>query len=462
MNLSRGNMDFQKILDEIDFKTYACTFADVRIESSVTSAVRLKNGDIVQANSNPTSGYFIRVYNKGQWFYQSSTDFNTIDKNIRRLIELSHGYDDVKSNYTGPSYNGIHQLIKYENNRFDKITMDEKISVVRKYEPLKNKIPHVIEYMISYTDIYKQKFYKNSKGTMFSYDFNQAGLYFGATLKDGENLFEDSINNYASKFSDLLNLENKILELFKESQKFLNAKTVEPGKYDVVLSPELVGMFTHESFGHKSEADFMVGDPEAIKEWELGKKVGADILSIIDTGLHENSSGYCPIDDEGNLAKKNYLIKDGKLMGRLHSTETAHELNEEPTSNCRAMNFEWEPIVRMTSTYIEAGKDSFEEILKKAGNNALYFEGATHGTGGSTFTIAPKKAYRIKDGKLSEPLKVALISGSVFETLNNIEAVGSDFKLWNSAFGGCGKMSQMPLPVADGGPTILVKGMTVS
>jgi TldD protein len=126
------------------------------------------------------------------------------------------------------------------------------------------------------------------------------------------------------------------------------------------------------------------------------------------------------------------------------------------------MNFEWEPIVRMTSTYIEGGRDSFDEILKKAGDGALYLDGANHGTGGSTFTIAPSKAYRIKDGKLSEPLKVALISGSVFETLNNIEAVGSDFTLWNSAFGGCGKMSQMPLPVADGGPTILVKGMTVS
>jgi hypothetical protein len=66
----------------------------------------------------------------------------------------------------------------------------------------------------------------------------------------------------------------------------------------------------------------------------------------------------------------------------------------------------------MTSTYIEGGKDSFEEVLRKAGNNALYIAGASHGTGGSTFTIAPKRAYRIKDGKLSEPLKVALISGS--------------------------------------------------
>lgn len=455
-------MDFQKKIDEIDFKSFSCVFADVRIETTTSSVVRLKDGDIVQANSNPTSGYFIRVYNKGQWFYQSSTDFSKIELNIRRLVELSSEFENVKTNYTGPKYNGIHHLIKYENDRFDKVSMDEKITIVKKYDALKKQIANVAEYAISYSDVYRQKYYKNSNGTSFVYDFNQAGLYFGATLKDGENLFDDSSMHYASKYSDLLNLEKEIIKHFDEAQKFLTAKTVVPGKYDLVLSPELVGIFTHESFGHKSEADFMIGDPEAIKEWELGKKVGSDILSIIDSGLIENSSGYCPIDDEGNLAHKNYLIKNGKLTSRLHSTETAYELNEETTSNCRAMNFEWEPIVRMTSTYIEAGQDSFDEILKKAGNDALYLDGANHGTGGSTFTIAPRKAYRIKDGKLTEPLKVALISGSVFETLNNITAIGSDFKLWSSAFGGCGKMAQFPLSVADGGPTILVKGMTVS
>jgi TldD protein len=155
------------------------------------------------------------------------------------------------------------------------------------------------------------------------------------------------------------------------------------------------------------------------------------------------------------------LIKDGILTGRLHSNHTADVLEEKATGNARALNFEFEPIVRMTSTYIEGGKTSFEDLLKKA-DGGIYFYNFKHGSGGSTFTIAPIRAYMIKDGKLAEPVRVSVLSGSVFETLKQIEACGEDFHLKNSAFGGCGKLEQAPLPVADGGPSILVNGMQIS
>lgn len=205
----------------------------------------------------------------------------------------------------------------------------------------------------------------------------------------------------------------------------------------------------------------MMGDPEAVKAWQLGSMVGAPCLTIIDYGGQENTSGYCPIDDEGTPARKNYLIKNGVLTGRLHSTHTANVLGESPTSNARAMNFEYEPIVRMTSTYIENGNMTFDELLKRA-EGGLYFYNFKHGSGGSTFTIAPLRAYFIRNGKLAEPVRVSVISGSVFETLKNIEACGDDFHLESSCFGGCGKMEQWPLPVADGGPSILVNEMQVS
>ena len=96
-------------------------------------------------------------------------------------------------------------------------------------------------------------------------------------------------------------------------------------------------MFAHESFGHKSESDFMLGDENMKKEWTLGKKVGADILSIYDSG-EEEGSGYVPFDDEGTRTQKTYLIKNGVLTGRLHSAATAADLEEEVTGNARAIN----------------------------------------------------------------------------------------------------------------------------
>jgi TldD protein len=339
--------------------------------------------------------------------------------------------------------------------------MAEKISLMEGYECLARSLDKVTGTRLRYADIYKIKAFLNSAGTRFEYDFNQGGFVLSYTLKDGNAIFDDSFRAYASKFGELKSHQEKIEAQVKESRRFLSAPAIPPGKYRVLLDPEVTGVFTHESFGHKSEADFMLGNADALSEWSIGKKIGADCLTIVDSGNNPCTSGYCPIDDEGTPAQKNYLIKNGVLAGRLHSRETALQLQEKPTGNARAINFEFEPLVRMTSTYIEAGKESFESILSRS-DGAILVQGVKHGSGLSTFTIAPTRGYKILPGGALEPIRLTVISGSVFETLKNIEAVSSEFHLHSSALGGCGKMDQWPLPVADGGPYVLVKEMQVS
>ncbi len=454
-------MNLRRLLDELKLDVFNCHFVDVRIERTKSSGYLFLNGELVAANEKPVLGAFIRIHHHGSWFYSSTTEVQDLKGEIEKLVLIASKNAQSSQSFALPANNGAHHLIKHANEAFSLIPLKTKVTWGEKYLSLIKKIENLTESRIRYTDLYKEKFYKSSVGTEFSYDFNQAGFAFSATLKKGEDLFDDGYRKYGTKSSDFQNLEQEILDYFTEAQRFLTAKDVTPGKYKVVLSPEITGVFTHESFGHKSEADFMMGDPEATKEWKLGSKIGSDCLSIVDTGVHENTSGYCPIDDEGTLAQKTYLIKDGILTGRLHSNHTADVLEEKATGNARAMNFEFEPIVRMTSTYIEGGKTSFSDLLKQA-EGGIYFYNFKHGSGGSTFTIAPVRAYRIKDGKLAEPVRVSVLSGSVFETLKKIEACGEDFHLENSAFGGCGKGEQSPLPVADGGPSILVNGMQIS
>ncbi|MDD4973950.1 MAG: TldD/PmbA family protein [Bacteriovorax sp.] len=454
-------MNIKEILDQLDLKKFNCHFVDVRIERTQSSHFMFQNGELTSAGEKPVLGAFIRLYQNGSWFYSSTTAVTELETEIKKLLVLANENKPKASSYIVPSNNGIHHLINKAEDAFSKIPLNEKVKLGESYLPLLAKIKNVQDSRISYTDLYKEKFYKSSVGTEFSYDFNQAGFGFSCTLKSGEELFSDGFRSYVTKISELKNLEKQILDYFDEAQKFLTAETITPGKYKVVMSPEITGVFTHESFGHKSEADFMMGDPEATKEWKMGSLIGSTCLSIVDYGALDGNSGYCPIDDEGTLAQKNYLIKDGILTGRLHSTHTANVLEEKPTGNARAINFEYEPIVRMTSTYIEGGKTPFNELLKLA-DGGIYFYNFKHGSGGSTFTIAPVRAYRIKDGKLAGPVRVSVMSGSVFETLKKIEACGDDFHLVSSAFGGCGKMEQSPLPVADGGPSILVSEMQIS
>ena len=171
-------------------------------------------------------------------------------------------------------------------------------------------------------------------------------------------------------------------------------------------------------------------------------------------------SGYVPYDDEGSAATDTYLIKNGVLTGRLHSATTAAALNEELTGNARAINCDFEPIVRMTTTFVENGNSSFDDLVKGV-KNGYYVYTVKHGSGMSTFTIAPNIAYEIKDGKIGDPVKIAVITGNVFETLAAIDGVANDKQLLSFVTGGCGKMEQFPLNVGLGGPHVRVKEMNV-
>ena len=137
------------------------------------------------------------------------------------------------------------------------------------------------------------------------------------------------------------------------------------------------------------------------------------------------------------------------------------QLNEQVTGNARAMSFRFEPIVRMTNTYIEAGTQTVEELISGI-DDGFFIETYKHGSGLSTFTIAPSLAWRIRNGALAEPVKVAVITGNVFETLGDIDGISTeverDFQIW----GGCGKAEQWPLPVSLGGPHIRVARMNVA
>ena len=91
--------------------------------------------------------------------------------------------------------------------------------------------------------------------------------------------------------------------------------------------------------------------------------------------------------------------------------------------------------------------------------DGIYVYNVNYGTGSSTFTMQPNLCYRIRDGKLCEPVRANVITGSVFQALFDIDAVGDDFELFNTYT--CGKNGQS-VPVSAGGPTIRVKKLTVN
>lgn len=453
-------MDVKIRLKSLNLKSVPCEYCDIRVEETYETKVRINNREVTTAISESATGAFLRLRKNGQWYYSATTDLNTLQE---QLMNLANSMDLGNSSKWSrlPENNGVFENISYQGRNPTLIPLSEKVALVKKYDSLSELNPFVKSAQSGYKDTYRIKTFINSVGTFYQFDFAQCGGYISYDLADGEKKFTDHLSYYGETFDKIQGETEKLKKAVQNSTQFLNAPLVEPGKYRLLLSPAVTGVFVHESFGHMSEADGMIGDPKSKEVWQLGKKVAADFVSIVDSGLHQGGSGYCPIDDEGFKSTKTFLVKKGVLSGRLHSYDTADMMEEAPTGNGRALNFEYEPIVRMTSTYIENGTTSLNEIYKMA-EGAILVENFKEGTGGELFTIAPGRAYIIKDGKPHSPVRANVISGQLFETLLNIEAIGNDFDLDNSALGGCGKSGQFPLPVADGGPTILVKDMQVS
>ncbi len=436
-------------------------YSDVRIETRFKTAIRYRNGVLEECKQTTVKKAFIRVFDGEMWYYSSTYKLDGLQGELDKLYANATPNPNIAEDATVKRFQAnVAKIEKFKDCSLENVPLAEKQKLLTSNFEALNSSEYVKMTVALYSDRHSNYEFYSSKGADIKYDYQLCGVRFAVAMANGEENFDDSFGKSADSFAKIATSAKEVADFVKESENFLlNAKSITPGTYPVILSPETTGVFAHESFGHKSEADFMIGNETMKKEWAVGTKVGSDILSIYDSGL-EDGSGYVPFDDEGTKASKTYLIKNGVLTGRLQSAMTAAYLGEETTGNARAVDCDFEPIVRMTSTVIEAGKSTKEELFKKV-KHGYFIKNYKHGSGMSTFTIAPNLAYEIKDGKIGDPVKIAVITGSVFETLNLIDGVSDKAEVISSAFGGCGKMEQHPLNVAFGGPYVSISKMTV-
>lgn len=436
-------------------------YADIRIEDRSRTVISYKAGVLEEMKNRVEKQAFLRVYDGRMWYYASVTDVEHLQKTLDGLYAAATENPAILDD---PIVRRFEQNRSVLNSFGDCSVRDvplvDKQQLLLSYLPLLSEDACVKMVEGMYLDRNSQFTFQSSLGADIRYDYQTCGLAFSMSMAEGEKQFNGHWQKGGTRFQELTGLADEIRAAAKEQTDYLrNSVPATPGKFPVVLSPEAAGVFAHESFGHKSESDFMLSDESMKEEWQLGKAVGSPILSIAECG-DVPGSGFVPYDDEGTRARKNYLIKNGVLAGRLHSAPTAAALDEGLTGNARAIDCTFEPIVRMTTTYIEGGDLTFDELIAPI-EHGYFIKSINHGSGMSTFTIAPSLAYEIKDGKLGRPVQISVISGSVFETLGLIDGLTKDVELLSFVTGGCGKMEQMNLPVGFGGPYVRVSEMNV-
>ena len=437
-------------------------YADVRIEESYQIWLHQENGEVKSDGDLSEVGAIVRVFDGNLWYTATTNSLDEIQGQLDDLAKMAKPNPDVLENEIVKSYE-VHRDVRmnYEGeNDLRKVTRADWKELLDAYieKCVDPEIKECTYWNCGIGGNHLIKQFYSSKGAAIAYDYQCCNLsmFYGFTI--------NGVTNYGGAYfvamtePELLGREKEIIEKRDAYLDYAkNAVDVTPGDYECVLAPIVTAMFTHESFGHKSEADFMLNDKTLRDEWVLGKKVGSEKISICDAGDMLNH-GYVPYDDEGTIAGKTYLMKDGILTGRLHDVKSAGILGEAKTGNSRAQSYHHQPIVRMTNTYMEAGTDNLEDMISGI-RDGIYVKEVSNGTGNSTFVMNPTLCYRIRDGKICEPIRVHMITGSVFQTLFDVDAVGTDFELFDTYT--CGKGGQS-VNVSAGGPSIRVKKLSFS
>ncbi|MFC1528828.1 TldD/PmbA family protein [Candidatus Latescibacterota bacterium] len=435
-------------------------YAEIRIERAATTSLSYLGPVLEDVGTAYTLGGCVRVCVKGGWGFAS---FNRVEDAAQsalaaRDMALLTAGDGTVLAETEPVAAIVKNPVTIDPSS---VSLEEKRNLLSKYNGLMLAEKEIATTNSIYRDVKKSVWLHTSEGTMLEQEKIYTGIRFMAIAKDGTNIQRGSKTfGDRSGFESVTDLEEEVMNVVKITRELIRAPKVQGGVYTVVLDPLLAGVFTHEAFGHLSESDFVYENPKAREMMKLKRRFGPDFLNIVDDGSIESENGHTLYDDEGVRKGKTYLIKNGILAGRLHSRETAGRMDEQPTGNARAISYAYQPIVRMTNTFIENGDASFEEMLEGI-TNGIY---ACEYVGGMTdlerFTFSSKHAYKIENGRITTPLRDVILSGNVFETLNNITRIGNDLRLF-SGLGGCGKFGQMPLPVSLGSPHIRIENVLV-
>ncbi|MBU0701301.1 TldD/PmbA family protein [bacterium] len=441
-------------------KAVPADYIEVRIEETIRTRVDFVGRELEQIGTVERRGGCVRVLSNGGWGFASFNNLDALRTNIQNAADMARLVGNSGARLVPITPVVAEYMMKWGKDPIQ-ISLSEKQQLCERYNHIILNTPKVQTTSVRYRDIALKKYLLTSEGTYISQQGVFCGISLAAIAKEGNNIQQSHFSTGDFRgYAQVEGLEDRAESVAKAAVDLLSAEQISGGKYTVIIDPKLCGVFVHEAFGHLSEADFLYENPHLQELMPLGARFGADDLSIVDFPGLEGEAGYYPYDDEGVPGTKTYLIKDGILSNRLHCRETAAVMNEPLSGNARAIDYAHEPIVRMSNTYLEPRGCRFEEMFEGV-SHGIYAKGAIGGmTNCEMFTFSAEEAFLIENGKITKPLREVVLTGNVFETLSNIDAIGDDVVFYGG-LGGCGKAGQSPLPVSTGGPHIRVQNVTI-
>lgn len=431
-------------------------FVDIFFEEKTGSTITFENGKVDRLRSGIDCGLGIRVIKDRRTYYAYSTQTDMeVVKKLAAAIENASTMNpldrDVSFSFSErPPISGI---------RVDpaKAGISQKIALLKQADDVvRSHGPEVIQARSIFFDENRHVLQINSDGTIL--DFERKGLVFivHVTSRSGDVLqtgYESVGGQVGMELfdGDLIDKVAKVST--SRALMMLRAKEAPSGRMPVVLESEAGGTMIHEAVGHGLEAD-IVGERMSVYAGQLGNKIAAETVSVVDDPTMPNRRGSYPFDDEGVASRRNILIENGYLKGFMYDRLSALKQGAGTTGNGRRESYRHKPIPRMSNTYIAPSTSSPREILSSTPFGFLVRKmgGGEVNTVNGDFVFEVAEGYLIENGRQGEPVRGATLVGNGPKVLMNIDMVGNDLGF---SIGTCGKDGQ-GAPVSDAQPTLRI------
>ncbi len=449
-------------------------YAEARHEQQRQEVQLLKNGVLDAVYSGESRGVGVRVLYNGALGFAATNDMSR--GSIRRAAE-----EALKVARTGARKDPIifveEEAVEAswsvpENKPIFETPLEEKLETLthvdRELMDLGFDIPARV---FTWNGKAIDKYFVNSEGTKIRSYSPRCRLSIILTVAhDGE--AEQTFRQYGYgggwEAHEAWNTLDKVLEeALAMHYRLEKGKKAPEGKMDLVAGPQVAGIASHESCGHPTEADRVLGREASqagksfITPESLGERVGSDVVNVVDDPTVPNTIAYYEYDDEGVKARRRYLFKEGFINELLQNRETAAVMGTRSNGAARAVDYDVEAIVRMANTFVEPQDWSIEEMI----------EGVKKGVYMKSFTewniddrrynakYAGGEAYIIENGEVKDPVRGTVVEITTPAFWSAVDAVGKDLEFEG---GYCGKSDPtQSLDAMLGGPTIRLRNIMV-
>ena len=302
-----------------------------------------------------------------------------------------------------------------------------------------------------------------------------APMGLGYEYMDGRAEDKFVLSNGLTTYGKSYDMKEDAIAAAQDAQAKLKAPSVKPGKYDLVLDPNHLGLTIHESVGHPLELDRVLGYEAnyagtsfaTMDKRDEGFKYGSEIVNLFADKTQEGSLGAVGYDDEGVKCKRWDLVKDGILVDYQTIRDQAHIVGKDESDGCCYAD-SWSSVQfqRMANVSLAPGKTKMSTADMIAGvDNGIYIAGR------GSFSIDQQRYnaqfggtvfYEIKNGKLGPMIEDVAYQMRTPEFWGSCSAIcdESDYRMFGSFFDGKGQPSQVSA-VSHGSSTTRFDGINV-